>query len=256
MRVLLFIFFTLSITNAYSQMCRYIGTWISEDNVYLEIQDSSNEYCAGYPLQMYRNGIGKMGDYDQDFEVYLIGNTLRFQEQYQEYGPELITDIYDFKILRSNEAELVVRPVSDLSRSLFRYPRLKLERLDLTTYRDLEFEKLILTYSTPWLGGPDTFLRIEIDSSRAFSVLRETRIEKPLNYADTLSLDDYNSFVQILKSCHLDELTFDGVLCCDAYIISIDIYYNGTMKNLRSMWPPHIAKKLLRYSDYLISEYG
>lgn len=118
--------------------------------------------------------------------------------------------------------------------------------------KSIMFEKIVFHTSACLLACPIYHLEINKDKKAhlyAELIYNDTSLE--LNYAKMgyfdLTVNDtlFRNLVKEVESIDIDNLKFDGALCCDESIISIIVYYDGKRKVLQSMYPPDKAKKMI-----------
>lgn len=113
-------------------------------------------------------------------------------------------------------------------------------------------EKIIFHSSR--CNGSCPSLDPKIDSSRKIFVNRKyyktkSGLDKRFSgqFSGSLDQSKYNKLIELLQNCSLDVLQFPAIICCDAPIITIIVYYNGDRKYFKSMTPPRITNELISF---------
>lgn len=232
------------------------GKWINESNDFLEIRDTtSNSNYIG-------NNAGMIGKY-----LLIKDDTLSFQDRYtsseDNYSTKRI-DRSDFKIISLTDSFLTIIPVSKLAEKLFETDTTQLIKQEYATDEDINFEKIIFHTTHCYGSCPIYHLEIKQDGT--------TRLHKELVYkknqnvrhqGDSINIGYYSGKISTellidlehyLKTSNLENLEFDGQLCCDGSIITIIITYNGKTKYLKDMFPPRIASNLINHLYHICEE--
>jgi hypothetical protein len=64
----------------------------------------------------------------------------------------------------------------------------------------------------------------------------------------------YRKVIDALQTCYLRQLRIKPVLCCDAPLIKLSVYFNGQKKTVETMFPPVIMNKLLAVLSEVYSD--
>lgn len=251
MKILLTILIGLLGFTVKAQLNNYIGTWITPENELIEIRDTTNKYGNS-------NHIGtKLRD--EGMSIYLLDDTLSFQERYYSSATnfkKLYIKRYDLRVIKLTDSVLAVEPVSDLSQIFFKQKKeLTFTRQEYAVDNDIKFEKLMF-HTSDCFGTCPTF-HLEIDSLKNAKLFIEEIFKKNLEfnidssqigyYKGKLNKEDYEELIHLLKTCNLKSLEFNEATCCDGSIISIIVYFNGQRKYLMSMFPPVISNRLINH---------
>jgi len=116
------------------------------------------------------------------------------------------------------------------------------------------FEKI--TFQTSYCFGTCPVYRLELRADKTFKLHAETVF---LENTQTRELDSskmgyfvgkvdpktYAKFLTAFQQSDMCNLMFDGVKCCDGSLITLIVNYDGTQKELVSMFPPKQADVLL-----------
>lgn len=120
------------------------------------------------------------------------------------------------------------------------------------TVDKIRLEKIIFHSSR--CNGSCPSIDLEIDSSRKIFVNREyyktkSDLDKRFSgpFSGSLEQSKYNKLIELLQNCSLDTLQFPDIICCDAPITTIIVYYNSEKKYFKSMTPPRIANELILF---------
>ena len=117
------------------------------------------------------------------------------------------------------------------------------------------FEKIIF-HTTGCFGFCPTY-HLEVKNTKDFKFFAEkvykTDTGRPftddsvkMGYFKGVVTDSLFSHLdQELKTIGLDTLDFDGPDCCDGSTTTLIVYYKGKRKELRAMFPPQEANKLI-----------
>ena len=257
--IALYTILTLSSCNtAYSQLDKLKGSWVTPDNEFLEIRDTINKSDGS-------NYIGTP-KYDLGLRLYQYQDTLSFQKQYYSSATnyeKLYIDRYDLQIIRFNDTNLVVKPVSDFSKSFFNDKKiLTFTKQEYLIDKDISFEKII--FHTSYCFGTCSTYHLEITSNRKTKLHAEQVYKKRSSETDKdkigyfkgqINEKKYAKLINSLQTCNLNTLEFDGQLCCDGSVITIIVYFNRQRKYLKSMFPPVLANNLIEALYDICSEH-
>ena len=221
---------------AHAQLDQFIGAWITPQNEFLEIKDTTNKYDNS-------NHLGVKGR-DEGMAVFLFGDTLSFQKRYYSSATnyeKLYIDRYDLKILKSNDSVLIVVPASQLSIKFFKdKDTLNFTQQEYALDDEINFEKIIF-HTTGCYGSCPTY-HLQIEKNKAIKLhiqraykrhsMYEIDSTKIGYYEGVIDEINYQKLELLLKTCNLNTLEFDGANCCDGSITTIIVYYNGKRKYL------------------------
>jgi hypothetical protein len=250
----IFILTILIWTTSYGQFDKLKGTWISSSQDVMVINDSINGYSNSNMLCTATE--------DKGMYFFLCRDTLSFQDQY--YSSEtnyqkLYINRYDLVIVNKSDSTLTVRPSSKLSKKFFKNrTTLKFIKQESNKDKSIHFEKII--YHTTSCFGSCPTIDLEINKNRNiylkgafYKENSEYKIDsiKTGQFMGKLNETLYNELINILQTCNLKKLTFPERDGQDAPVTTLIIYYNGQRKYLKSMFPPTIAYKLIRYLYYI-----
>jgi hypothetical protein len=227
------------------------GIWISAEQDLIEILDTghtSDNYLANKMLN------------EDHFELYILGDTLSFQQTYTSSATNFkveYTDRCDLKIVSVNDSVLVVKPVSNFSKTYFQgRPIIRLKRKEFIVDKTLIFERLV--FQSIW-SGPT--IELEVDSSRhAYMNYTNTDEDQTVtlatgSYSAILDHATFNELICQLQNCNLRTLKFKEVKGADSPVKTLIVYFNGKRKYLKSIAPPRIADDLLRFIDWQLVGY-
>ncbi len=117
---------------------------------------------------------------------------------------------------------------------------------------DFKFSKLI--YHLSRCNGTCPSMDLEIDNNKAVYVNREFYKTKSTidsagsgRFKGTLSQEQYNKLIDVLKKSNLDSLNFTPVGITDVSETTIIVYYNGKRKYLHSARPAPEANELITF---------
>lgn len=250
MKTIIYLLFVYLINIGCSRYEAIKGTWISAEQDCIKIQDTLNKYYNS-------NTIGTIkGDASKDLFIY--GDTLSFQSRY--YSSEtnyekLYIERYDLKIISLTKKELIVEPISSLSKDLFHNrKRIELIKQEFNVDNTINFEKLIYHSTTCYGNCPR--IEMEIDGDQNIYLSAEFYKNNTFNQIDSArsgtfrgKIPDplFNELIQLLQTCSLKTIVFPKRRGADAPVTTIIVYFNGEKKYLKSMFPPIISEKLIRY---------
>jgi hypothetical protein len=123
-----------------------------------------------------------------------------------------------------------------------------------------KLQKLIFHSSICY--GTCPVIDLEIDSNRNISINREVYKEEyetdsilSGNFKGILDYDKYSHLTEQLQSLNIDSLKFPKIVCCDAPVITMIVYYNGKRKYVKSMLPPKATSGLISFLTEIGGEY-
>lgn len=223
------------------------GKWINLANDYIEINDTitNNNYIG--------NSVGAMGKY-----LRILNDTLSFQDRYtsseDNYSTQRI-DKANFKINSVSDSFLQITPISDFANKYFNYDTIEFIKQDYAINADIEFEKITFHTSSCFGKCPIYHLEVNMLGETKLHIERFYKKKKTRGYEiDTLkegyyfgviSKDELKQLEFSIKTCNLDNLKFDGHLCCDGFVKTIIVNYSGKKKYLKDMFPPRIVNNLI-----------
>lgn len=229
------------------------GTWVTPEQDLIEIlnvgRGSSN--CLSNKLL-----------HEENFHLFITGDTLSFRQIYTssitQFKIEYV-DRYDLKIVTHNDSNLVVRPVSALSKTYFQNrSTLTLKRKEYLIDTTIIFEKMIYHATSAW-GSPT--ISLELDKKRNLYLDTQNHsggYDKGLatgSYAAVLDDSTYKEFIYQLQGCMLRALRFGSIKGADSPEITLIMYFNGRRKYLKSMFPPRISSELLAFIMWRLQSY-
>lgn len=191
------------------------------------------------------------------FQLRLYGDTLSFQNHYLSSATDfkkLYIDRYDLMIVQADPQTLVLKPVSQFASDFFESNKpIVLKRQEYTTDRTVQFEKL--TFASGLCFGTCPDYEYELTSKGSFRLHIKTAFRTESSFiADSTKqgyfvgqVPDrlYREVIDALQTCYLSQLTMPEVLCCDAPLITLSVYFNGQKRAFKTMFPPVIAQKLV-----------
>jgi hypothetical protein len=236
-------------TTAYGQLDKFKGTWVSSAQDVMIINDTikSSMLCTI--------------DKDENMKLYLMGNTLSFQNKYSSSATnfeKIYTDKYDLIILQQTDTSLTVSPSSKFSKKFFNNrDNITFIKQEFNRDQSIVFEKIV--YHTTRCYGSCPTIDMEINNDK--SIYLEGEFYKSRGYGKDsirtgqfigkLSDTVFNELVNLLQTCNLRTLTFPEKHGADAPVTTLIIYYNGQRKYLKSMFPPTVARELINFLYHL-----
>lgn len=236
---------------AFAQPKLLKGTWISAEQDLIEILNTGRD-SVNYLSNKLLN--------EERLHLFISGDTLSFQQIYTSSFTQFkieYTDRYDLKVVSLDDSILVVRPVSDLSKTYFQNRALiSLKKKEYNIDKTIVFEKLV--FHSMW-SGPTIALQIDSSKNLYMNYINTNRDAKnglaSGNYSAVLDDDTYNELLNLLKNCNLRTLRFGDIKGADSPVISLIIYFNGKRKYLKSIAPPRISDQLVRFIYWRLRSY-
>ncbi len=234
---------------AIGQKEKLIGTWITPAQEFLQVWDTTNYFDNSSTLGN--------GEEDEGMTLIRMGDTLSFQKRYYSSATDykvLYVDRYDLLIIRSNDTEIVVKPVSELSSRFFKNKSsIKFVRQEYTADTSIHFDKIIY-HATNNCFGTCVDIHLEIDKQKhmdinGFFTTQGIDTYGPREGMLTDSL--YKELVHLLQTCNLRTLYFPKRIGFDGTVSTLIIYHDGQRKFFKSMFPPKIAERLISYLYWL-----
>lgn len=234
-------------TSAVGQFNDLKGTWINPDMQAIVISDTITKENNNY-LSTKRH--------TRSFQLRSYGDTLSFQNHYTSSATnfsKLHIDRYDFKIAQADLHTLVLNPVSKFASDYFGSGKqIVLKKQEYTTDSTIRFEKLV--FSSGLCYGECPNYEYELTNKGIFQLHVKTAFLKGNRYmrdstargyfvgqvTDSL----YRAVIDALQTCYLPQLTISEVLCCDAPLKTVSVYFNGQERKFKTMFPPIIVHKL------------
>ncbi|WP_375448142.1 hypothetical protein [uncultured Fibrella sp.] len=198
-------------------------------------------------------------DGDEQLDLFLLGDTLSFQNRYYSSTTdykELYIDRYDLIVNEFDGRVLVVTPASQLAKKRFSgRDTVRFVRREFNIDPSIKFGKLIYHTGGSSFGGGPTY-HLELDSSGSVYLHAETSyLTNSMYLTDSLaqgyyvgmlSENDLSKVVKALQTCNLRTLTTNRSLCCDGTLTTIIVYFNGQRKYIKTMSPPVLIDELIR----------
>jgi len=232
-------------TDKTEQNSKLLGHWVNVDDYQLSFTDASQNYVNLFKVR-----------FSETDTITKNGEVLTFLRNYSWTHLNRDTNKYVFKISKVSDSFLYLTPISKFAGYMVDSSGfLKFIRKAYLQDKSIRLEKIIFHSSLCFGTCPK--LDIEIDSNHMAFLKRAVINEvggnwnlnqiKSGNFKGKLTDSSYNELVRLLQSCFLRDLKFPNILCCDASVVTLIIYYNGQRKVLRSMTPPLIADGLITY---------
>jgi len=259
LKTLLIISTFLICTRSYSQLDRLKGIWITPAQELIQIADTGDLKNANY--------LSNSKLSDENFELYIYGDTFSFQKRYYSSATnyeKLYVDRYDLKVIKSSDTSFVARPVSSFSKKFFQdKPELTFTKQEFAIDTAIKFDKII--FHTTECFGTCPVYHLQVDKSKKVKLYTEV-VYKPRNGFQTdtasqgyfigqLSDTTFEKLIKAIQTCNLRTLKMNNALCCDGSISTIIVYFNGQRKYFKTMFPPTIANELIK-TLYDICEEG
>lgn len=224
------------------------GSWLTDANEQLFITDiTSNEYD---------NHFSKPRYHAEYFRLYIVGDTLSFRNSYTSSRTNYkvrYVDRYDLKIIKFTDSLLVVSPASDFSKNYFNnQQQLRFHRQDHMVDTTLHFEKII--FHTDFCYGTCNVYHLQVNEAGTFRLHRAFMYKNKTYYRDSAAegyfsgqLPDslFQPMLHALRTINLRNLYMDTILCCDAPVRTIIVYFNGQRKYFKTAFPPRLMDRLI-----------
>ena len=250
MRIIITTLMILIWTISYGQFEKYKGTWISDSQDVMIINDTIKAF----------NVSNKLCDGNRRIEggFQLLGDTLRFLYYYSttDFNQSYI-DSYDLIVSELTDTSITITPSSDLSaKFLNERTNIKFIKQEFNRDKSIVFEKIIYHSSKCYWNCPIIDLEITSDKNiyfagRFYKGIYGFDHAKSGHFTGMLSDSLYNELIDILQTCNLRTLTFPSRSGADAPIVTLIIYYNGQKKCLYSMFPPAITDRLIDFLHHI-----
>jgi hypothetical protein len=224
------------------------GSWITSANELLLITDTTGG--------RYDNYFSNAQFTDEHFRLFILGDTLSFRKTYTSSRTNFKVqhvDRYDLKISSLTDSLLTVSPASEFSKKFFNeQEQLRFRRQDHITDSSLHFEKIV--FHTSKCYGTCNVYHLQVEQSGAFKLNRafmynhETYLEDSTAegyFSGELPDSLYQPLLHALRTINLRSLHMDTVLCCDAPVKTVIVYFNGQRKYFKTMFPPKLTDRLI-----------
>jgi hypothetical protein len=250
LKTLIFISSFLIWTSSYGQIDKYKGIWITPTQELMQIEGTGDLKNGNY--------LSNSKLSDENFELYIYGDTLSFQKRYYSSATnyeKLYVDRYDLKIIKSNDTSFVVRPVSSFSKKFFQgKQKLTFTKQEFTVDKSINFDKII--FHTTECFGTCSVYHLEVDNSKK-ARLHAQVVYRPRSGYQTDSASQgyfegqlgdttFEKLIKAIQTCNIKTLKMNNELCCDGSISTIIVYFNGQRKYFKTMFPPVIANELIK----------
>ncbi|GAB3764826.1 DUF6438 domain-containing protein [Spirosoma pomorum] len=222
------------------------GVWIGDSLEALHINDIADSN-AQHELAN-RQGL------DLSFSLRTDGDLLYFRSPFsvlRKHAPAGSLTQYTLKISQQSDSSMTLIPLSEEALAFFSNKRsLFFRKQKFSVDTTLHFEKIIF-HTTECFGTCSVF-HTEIDSAKQLRqhteiLYRHARQDTTGEGYFTGRIPDsiYHELVAAIQTSHLRNLQSDEILCCDAPVITMILYANGTRKSYQSMTPPIVAQHLV-----------
>jgi hypothetical protein len=248
MRILKIWSIVLLLMNTSSRAQTLKGSWVTNANEQLFISDTTGSHFDNY------FSVPRL--HDEYFRLFNVGDTLSFRNSYTSSRTNFKVqhvDRYDLKIIKFTDSLLVVSPASDFSKNYFgNQQQLRFRRQDHIIDTTLHFEKIV--FHTTQCYGTCNVYHLQVEQSGAFKLHRAFMYDHETYYRDSTAegyftgqLPDslYQPLLHALRTINLRSLNMDTVLCCDAPVKTVIVYFNGQRKYFKTMFPPRFTDRLI-----------
>ncbi|MBX3252721.1 MAG: hypothetical protein KF862_01170 [Chitinophagaceae bacterium] len=260
MKTLIFISSFFIWTTSFGQFDKYAGTWISDQQDCMLIQDTTNKYDNSNMLCTIVR--------DEGMALFIYGDTLSFQKRYYSSATnyeKLYIDRYDLKIIKSSDTTIIVKPVSKFSKQFLQdRSTITFKRQSFVIDTSIKFEKIV--FHTTECFGTCPVYHLQVDNSKQVKLNAQVVYTPRSGYqTDTASqgyftgqLSDtaFEKLIKAVQTFNLRTLKMNNALCCDGSINTIIVYFNGQRKYFKTMFPPTIANELIRTLYDICNEGG
>ncbi len=210
-----------------AQQNKLPGVWISPiSNDYIFIMDSFN-------TETFCSGSSKRIEHGDCMTVLASNDTLSFVEI---YGDGTIHDRYTFKLVEVNDSILILKPISDLSRKLYKdKSTLKFIKQGYLIDKNINFEKLIVKITFEWYPPPYATYLLEFDNNKKVKLTTKNIHEEDLKteldserngqFVGVINDSVYNQFQYDLQTCNLKNILSEYFVWWDIDINDIQLDY-------------------------------
>jgi len=243
---ILFIFFLFNLTLIKSQSNNYTGNWITQNSEMMIISDSKFgvNYLSNLDIDRQISSIKISNDtisfrqHNSATGVYDTYNKSSYNKVDQPKKSVLFknldrSDRYDFKILRNSDSILILKPISEFSKTFFNNAEtLKFVKQDFNVDSTLKFKKIIFSVKA--------FKTIEIDKNQNIKVNGRLITEK-------LDNKTYNNLINCIKTSNIRSWNFmEKTGSSHLPEINMTIFYNNKKLTYKSLEPALITKNLVQ----------
>jgi hypothetical protein len=222
------------------------GVWIGDSLEALHIRDCTDSR-AQHELAN-RRGL------NLSFSLRTDSNLLHFRSPVsvlRKHASAGSFKQYILKISQKSDSTMTLLPISEEALAFFGNKRsLFFRKQEFAVDTLLHFEKIVF-HTTECFGTCSVF-HLEIDSTKQLRqhteiLYRHSRQDTTGEGYFTGKVPDstYRKLIAAIQTSRLRNLQSDEMLCCDAPIITMILYANGTRKSFRSMFPPIVAQHLI-----------
>jgi hypothetical protein len=239
--------------NAVAQRPMVKGTWVTPEQDLIEIRNFGRD-----SLNVMANKLMQ----EDNFHLFIFGDTLSFQHIYTSSRTQFkieYVDRYDLKIVSCDNSNLIVKPVSKLSKAYFQNrPLLKLRRKEQVIDTTFVFEKLVYHATQAWFS-PTVSLQLDNQRNLYLEIdngfYGHNRDLETGQYRAVLDDSTYKQFVTILQNSSIRSLRFGNVEVKDSPEITLIVYFNGKRKYLKSTSTPRAVNDLLSFITWRLQTY-
>ena len=249
MNMLLFTFFSTSYLSC-GQINKLSGTWISEKNEMILIQDTVK----------YENYLTNSRHITKNFYLEIKKDTLSFQTRYyssKDGYKNLHVKKHSLRITELTDSTLVVDPVSDFSKEFFSTNQ-SVEFIKQNYIKNPSFDLKKLVFHASGCNGSCPRINMVITGDKKM-VLNATFYKDSFgdkkdeeasgNFRGVLTDNVYNQLIRLLVQSRINTLDIRSQeLCCDGVVKTIIVNYNDDKSSfIKTMHEPPFLKKLISF---------
>jgi acetolactate synthase small subunit len=226
--------------SSYGQEKTLFKTWSGKDLEYIKI-DSNLIY-----FEMSESFL-------EEKRYFIIGDTLRLYDKYttsRDNFSKYHIDNFDFFIKKLTTNELTLIPLDSNAKELSKGKK-ELNYIDRNGVIDRKFRFKQLKYHI--YGGAWGWIDISmsIDNKRNFEYINKSVHDKPEYFYSSLSADNYNELIKLLKSSEIDKLKAFEQSVSDIAQTTLEIEFNGKSKQIKQFILPAITTDIISFISKL-----
>ncbi|RYG18065.1 MAG: hypothetical protein EOO07_09795 [Chitinophagaceae bacterium] len=236
-------FFILNCLHTYGQEKLLYKTWISKDLDYIKI-DNKRVYFELYGSTMHEK------------QYAVIHDTLRLYDSYtssKDNFSKRHTENFDFRITELTASSLALVPLNLNAKTMVN-GRNKLEFIDKKAINDKSLVFNEIRYRVHGGGWGWVDISFCIDKYRNFKYVNKSKKNNPEYFVGKLSKEQYDLFIDLLKSSEIDKLYGFSQVVFDTPEHTLEVDYNGKSQRIKQDILPAITIDLVNFISGLAKE--
>lgn len=236
------LYLTLSLLSLYCSFASYgqqttlLKAWSSANLAYIKIDPENVDF------ELY-------GHYKHQKRYIIVGDTLRLYDKYtssrDNFSKEHV-DNFDFLIKKLTNDKLIIIPLNSNAKDISNGIK-KLKYIDRKNVIDSRLRFSQVRYHMRGGNWQWTDVSFSIDNKRNFNYVNKNKPSKPEYYSGTLSENQFNIFLSLLKSAEIDKLKSFKQIVYDAPENTLEVDYNGKSKHIKQNILPSITLDLVNF---------